>query len=1317
MKNDVLPSPGTDSAVLEQYAGLLDRAGISIYVIDKHTYELLYVNAPAMHACGDRSSQGMQCYRYFNGLDAPCPWCSLPLMRDGRAHVDENYVPPLDRWYRHDVHDVVWNGRDAAAFFITNITEDKRRRLLDEERFANLYRQIAAANPSALAMFRLNLTKNTCSDVQSSYDTARKQQDAGTVDGYLAACAEIITDDGIRRDCLTRFTLPNLLREFQNGVTEMSIEYPIRASAGDTMWINGIITMLKNPVSGDIEGIAYALNITDQKINSRILARITGEKYDHVGLISPAARSLELCRADGSYGLGPHRRVDYNAAFRDIAEHYILPEDRALFAEHGALDHIIARLEKNGSDTFVYRCPSPSGGTLYKQVNYTWLDEHRDLIIETQSDITALYGQQLEKARLEASRDNLDALLGNIPAGVAIFSERGRAIHLDYTNAGFYVLHHGSKAFWASRGDDPVFWLNEADRGIFESEFGKVKRGEKETGSATYRVLAEDGRLHWVNNQFRRAYVKNGIQYYYSSFADMDEQKDAEAARTEARKMYEAAVEDAKLVVWKYEIDSHRVIMAQNEFTEYDYRKFGLPQVIENAPQSLVPFIDDASAGAFLEMYRQVEAGAPHASCEVWYKLRAGQEPRYERITYTTIFDENGKPVLAYGIGQNLTAQKNQEERYRQAYLQLDRTHPASLASFHLNLTQNWCGEGKSSLDFVLKQQESGTVDGYFAEFSKLIADEDVKEAFFSRFRRQKLLEDFKNGHASASIQYPIEYRDGTRHWRDGQLYMLQNPVTGDVEAVTYAIDIDEQKTNELLTKRLTSDNFDYIGLIDPRTGMIGIRIGHTSTVIPQDQRTAYPYRKAVAAIAEQVAPEEREEYVSAASVEAILGGLRSAGRYSFSYRRSLDGRIQLRNVNCSWLEKPEGKILIVATDITAASEHEQSQLRRIKEALLEANRANESKSAFLSSMSHDLRTPLNGVLGFASVALRENDPDMKQRYLEKIKQSGDLLLDLVNDTLDLSRIESGKMALEPEPCNIRDLAGSVLLAVGPVAEQKGVGLCFDAGALPDETLSVDRLKLQKVILNLLSNAIKYTPRGGTVRFSVEDLRPPRNGMTHRFVVEDTGIGIGAEFQKHLFEPFSQERRPETANITGTGLGLSIVKRIVDLMGGTIRVQSAIGKGSRFTVTLPMKAAESAAFPAAEQAPAVSLRGRTILLCEDNSLNTEIALILLKEQGVSADCAVNGREGLEKFSGSSEGRYDAVLMDIRMPVMDGYEATRAIRALKRKDAKTVPIIAMTADAFEEDIRTGKDAGMSDYITKPVDPQKLSSVLRKNLADQ
>lgn len=465
------------------------------------------------------------------------------------------------------------------------------------------------------------------------------------------------------------------------------------------------------------------------------------------------------------------------------------------------------------------------------------------------------------------------------------------------------------------------------------------------------------------------------------------------------------------------------------------------------------------------------------------------------------------------------------------------------------------------------------------------------------------------------------------------------------------------------------------------------------------------------------------------------------------------------------------------------------AQLEKAKQ---EADRANAAKSSFLSSMSHDLRTPLNGIVGFTELVCREADPVQKQGYICKVRAAADLLTSLVNDTLELSRIESGKMTLELSDVNAHELWHSVVTAVQPAAELKKISLQADFGCNPGIWIRVDKLKLQKILLNLLSNAVKYTPAGGHVNLSIVPMQEAGDGILHaasgmenaagqvpggaagmageaadaghrmfcHIVVEDNGIGMSKGFLEKIYEPFAQEQRPEAGSVTGTGLGLTIVKRIVDLLGGSIRVQSEIGKGSIFTVDVPVQLVQNIAQPAeaaADDAPGMQgtacktslrreqggtdaafaagtagglgmpgesravggtdlhlqkLAGRRALLCEDNSLNTEIAILYLRSLNVEADTAENGRIGVERFQASPEGYYDMILMDIRMPEMDGYEATRTIRAMQRPDAHAVPIIGMSADAFEEDILNGKKAGMNDYITKPITPQKLAETLEK-----
>ena len=411
------------------------------------------------------------------------------------------------------------------------------------------------------------------------------------------------------------------------------------------------------------------------------------------------------------------------------------------------------------------------------------------------------------------------------------------------------------------------------------------------------------------------------------------------------------------------------------------------------------------------------------------------------------------------------------------------------------------------------------------------------------------------------------------------------------------------------------------------------------------------------------------------------------------------------------------GIFLIVLAALTVIIYQRYGNLRQreyseaLQKAKDEADKANAAKSTFLSSMSHDLRTPLNGIVGFTDIALREDDPDKKQEYLSKIKDSGSLLTDLVDDTLELSRIESGKMELTPVAVDGRVLCMTVVSAVHGAAEAKGIQLTTDFSGYRDGTWLIDRLKLQKVLLNLLSNAIKYTPAGGHVRLTVASLEPPEGGFSHRFTVEDDGIGMSEGFQEKMFEPFSQEHRPEAGTAMGTGLGLAIAKRIVDLMGGRIAVQSQVGKGTVFAVELPVKAAPQAdGTPAEDREDEVTLAGRRILLCEDNQLNAEIAVHLLRDRGMEVDCVENGQAGVERFISSGEGEYAAVLMDIRMPVMNGYDAARAIRSSGHPDGEAIPIIPMSADAFEEDKRLAAEAGMNGYVTKPVDREQLYQTL-------
>ena len=403
--------------------------------------------------------------------------------------------------------------------------------------------------------------------------------------------------------------------------------------------------------------------------------------------------------------------------------------------------------------------------------------------------------------------------------------------------------------------------------------------------------------------------------------------------------------------------------------------------------------------------------------------------------------------------------------------------------------------------------------------------------------------------------------------------------------------------------------------------------------------------------------------------------------------------------------------LMLILIQRTADRIQENEELKSKVSAAEEANKA---KTFFLSNMSHDIRTPLNAIIGFTKLAGQEDTtPEEKTEYIRKIGRAGQQLLDIVNDVLEMSRIESGKLHLTPEPA---DLAEAVREAGDLVRTQMaGKGITFSLQCeMKDEWVLCDRSQLNRILMNLLCNACKFTEKGGSV--SLTGRKTGQEGGTgmYEFRVKDTGIGMSPEFVEHLFTPFERERTSTVSKIQGTGLGMAITKNLVELMGGEIRVETAQGKGTEFTVCIPFPKTEAPAEKPAQAETFHGAEGRRLLVAEDNAINLEIAQALLSRAGYVTETAENGEKALRKVTEAEAGYYDAVLMDIQMPVMDGYTATRLIRALPDQTRAGIPIIAMTANAFQEDIQAALDAGMNGHIAKPLDPDRMLQTLGETL---
>ena len=469
------------------------------------------------------------------------------------------------------------------------------------------------------------------------------------------------------------------------------------------------------------------------------------------------------------------------------------------------------------------------------------------------------------------------------------------------------------------------------------------------------------------------------------------------------------------------------------------------------------------------------------------------------------------------------------------------------------------------------------------------------------------------------------------------------------------------------------------------------------------------------------VHPEDRKTYQTMCDKEYIATHLSEKKQfYSFNYRQVVNGKEKWYRVHviaASFLPNEEVESVVIATmDVDHQVRYDISQKAAVEDALVQAEKANKAKSDFLSSMSHDIRTPMNAIMGFTELAQSHvDDAGMVQNYLSKIGSAGQHLLNLINDILDMSRIESGKIHLQEDEVSLKEIFSEIENLMQSMIEEKKLTFVVNKN-ITNNYVFCDKLRLNQVLINLLGNAVKFTPEGGTITLDIkQEMVAPEGYGIYFFKVRDTGIGVAKEFHERIFEAFEREQITEHSGIQGSGLGLAITKNIVELMGGRISLESEVGKGTEFTVKVmfALQEIDEEEFIFEEskaqknrkqerQERKALFQNKKILLVEDNPLNREIARILLTEEGFEIDEVVNGQEAVDRVSRSAEGEYALILMDIQMPVMDGYEATKVIRNMPNRIRAHIPIIAMTANAFEEEKKKALSCGMNGHVSKPID---------------
>ena len=709
--------------------------------------------------------------------------------------------------------------------------------------------------------------------------------------------------------------------------------------------------------------------------------------------------------------------------------------------------------------------------------------------------------------------------------------------------------------------------------------------------------------------------------------------------------------------------------------------------------------------------------------------VQTGSDTRLLTTYKSPLYNPDGTVMGTVGVGIDIT----QERAYESSLIEKTRTLETIFTTME-------CGVLTHSIDgsrILGINQAALNILGYDTEEELIAGGFDMVAASVVAEDRQMLREligTLTHIGDSVSAEYRVERPDGSDVHVMGNIKLVEKD--GERYFQRFLLDITEQKHEEELKEqrqgeliRALSEDYLVVCAYDLDTGEgETLRVSTDPALGLADVFTGHPdlLESTRRYISTRVHEADRTMLADVLDPASILAGLEKHDRLDTLYRTARTDRggeteyRQATIVRAGTWGADGRRIVLGLRNVDHQIREELQQKTLLEEALIRANRASEAKSAFLTNMSHDIRTPMNAIVGFTTLAANHIDQrERVEEYLGKIQTSSHHLLNLINDILDMSRIESGKASLDEGIASLHEIVDNLRVILQPEADANGLRLTVDAGAIDDVPVICDKLKINQIFLNLLGNALKFTEAGGTVSLTAAPAPgAPASSRRYRLVVQDTGIGMSPDFLGHIFDPFERERTSTISGIQGTGLGMAITKNLVDMMGGTIEVESTLGEGSRFTVTLTLREADAAAEEAtaapAHVMPSEALKGCRVLLVDDNLLNREIALTLLEDAGFEVECAFDGQMAVDMMSEPGAERFQLVLMDIQMPVMNGYEAARAIRALPTAVAE-VPILAITADAFDTDRQKALDAGMDGHLPKPIEIDKLFAALDALLA--
>ncbi|MDD2959638.1 MAG: response regulator [Lachnospiraceae bacterium] len=942
-------------------------------------------------------------------------------------------------------------------------------------------------------------------------------------------------------------------------------------------------------------------------------------------------------------------------------------------------------------------------GTKFCYASYTDVTEERKV---WQQLIQAKDEMQLLMKKEEEALNSYRTLVNTVPGGIALYEVDGDKIKTQFFSDGLCELSGYSREeremicsedamAMAYKEDAPL--LRETIKGAVQNHSNI---------DLTYRINTKSGGLRWVNLRCTYLSGEGGKPAFHAVFTDMDKMKRIEEAEKEQQLRYQVALRSAGINVWEYDIQDNSLMVVSNS-PRIKQNCFTIPNYIESTVDH--GYVREDSLETFYSIFERLKRGEKEVCEDIWYKTTDEAGWWCEHVIYTTIFDEKGVPVKAFGAGRDVTREKEAIKKFDEEMSYRAAMQEANIDSLKINLTQNTIIDGDSPFRVLSELIEGNNADLYFSKTVDYIFGKKNKEEYRTTFNRRSLLGCFNRGDYSVSMEFTRVFDTSRMYWIKYNVHLMKNPETKDVFAFVVANDTTDENVMKSIMETITRTDYDFFIVVDGMTDKaVDYTVSSGKKLFTEDQ----PFQERCEMLIRQtVCEEDVERVVEECRISNVLKNIANGNTHKFNYNvREENGAVRRKQLRFTLISQDRKAYLMTRIDVTSVYEEQLRHQKELEQALISAKQANLAKSDFLARMSHDIRTPMNAIIGMTELARDEKNPPLTDEYLRSIDSSSQFLLGLINDILDLSKIESGKIKLVEEPLTMEEFQRNIKTVIFPLMEAKQIDFVMNLNCNLT-CIMTDKLRFTQIYFNLLSNAVKFTPKGGRIEFFTEQI-PGRNGKYEmRCTVRDNGIGMSTEFQKHLFEAFSQENRDGNSAESGTGLGLAIVKNLVEAMGGSIKVSSAVGKGSEFVVELYVSAEGSGNEKETRSDDfAADISGAHILLVEDNNLNIVVAKRLLERKGCTVEVAANGEQAVQQFSQNAPYFYDAILMDVRMPVMGGLEATEQIRNMARSDAKTIPIIAMTADAFVEDQDKTKKAGMDVHLSKPIDPKLLYSTL-------